>query len=122
MFNGAGAMWLSVRKQRCFQLQRGHPMADWGDLTGLRDEHPHLHAAGAQCQGSEKSPCSRPARQQSRGRRMLRFFLTTGRRQQWRMPNPRRAILRPRPSFTEATHRCGPRGKGGRHPRQRKLA
>ena len=121
MFKDAGTMWLSVRKQRCFQLQRGHPMADWGDLTGLRDEHPHLHAAGAQCQGSEKSPCSRPASKQSRGRRMLRFSCLPVELGNQRCPTHAGPSCVPGPPL-RATSPVATRVEGDMHPRQRKLA
>ena len=43
-------------------------------LPGTGTEHPGPHAAGEQRQGSEIPPCSRPARNAPRGRRMLRFL------------------------------------------------
>ena len=114
---------MSVGKQHCFQLQGAILWLVWGEITGPAVNTSGLHAAGAQCPGSETAPYSRPARQQSRGRRVLRFFelpvdaLQKGADAQSTQGHPASPAL-----LMEATHRCGSKEKSGRHPRQRTLA
>ena len=77
MFNGAEAMWLSVRGGNTSSPAGADKIPQKrGAISRIVAMNSHdLHAAGEQCQGSETPPCSRPATQHPRGRRMLRFFL-----------------------------------------------
>ena len=110
MFKGAGAMWLSVEAEggnsgKPQPRECGHQLQKRGAISRIVAVNSHdLHAAGSPRQGSETPSCSGPATNDHGDAGCCVFLSTTGRRQQWRMPNPRRAILRPRPSLWRDMH------------------
>ena len=134
MFNGAGAMRIergaslsplrTMTGQAQLSRMRKSRSAKGEGCPGTGEENiPSLHAGGAaNGRGVKRPPCPRPPDNDARGRRVLRFFELPVAASTGGCPIHAGPSCVPGPPYGAPPDPHGPRGKGGRHPRQRELA